>query len=291
MTQGGIVDREGLDHLLTRCGSPIGHFLEVLELTYTESFGTTEREDRYSYTGSFPTRLGTTESAVVLIDDLRFVHTPYLAVLTPFGVHHSAGLEVIDEVFVFHYILALDLDVSAPERELGVGHNHFLRSVPVAECVAVTDDSDSLSRQDLRQVDRETDVTLRRFRFRGFMAHKEGLEESGGIETILVRAGLPSIAHYDTFVRSLERQMTRLTGLVDVLAFAYANGIFILHRGGKIADRYVCLPEIRSLAAQYKRRFLGPTQNRLLRLDHAKRLPILGTIVNLKIDVHDIVFY
>ena len=68
-------------------------------------------------------------------------------------------------------------------------------------------------------------------------------------------------------------------------------GQMMFDESRKIANRHIHRPEIGSLAIQHQWRFLGPTQNRLLRLDHAKTLPILGTIMNLKINVHDIVFF
>ena len=182
MTKGGIIDRQCLDHLLTRSRSPVRHFLEVLELTNTESFVATKRENRNCHTGTFPARLSATESTVVLINNLTLVHTPYLAVLSPFGIYYRTGLEIIDEVFIFHYILPLHFDVCAPERELGIGHNETFCSIPVTERFTVTDDRYSLTRQNLRKINGETDITLRRFRFRGFMTFEKRLEESRGIE-------------------------------------------------------------------------------------------------------------
>ena len=117
------------------------------------------------------------------------------------------------------------------------------------------------------------------------------LNESCGIETVLIRTGLPCIANHQVLVRSLQSQCTWLASLVDILTFAYTNRIFVPDTAGKITDRNIGLPEIGSLAIQHQWRFLGPTQNRFLRLDHAKTLPILGTIMNLKINVHDIVFF
>ena len=291
MTQRRIVDRQGLNHLLTGSRSPIGHFLEVLELTDTEAFGATQREDRHGYTGSLPTRLGTTESTVVLVDYTTLLYAPDLAVLTPFGINYCTVLKVIDDVFIFDDILPFDIDICAPNGEVRIVHHELVIRVPIAQLSAVTDNRYALRRLDLRQVDRETDIALRCFCLSGVQTMEESLHESGGIETVLVRAGLPCIANDKVLVGSLERQYARFTGLVDILSLAYADGVFIMNNTCEIAHRHISLPEISSLTIKHQRRFLGPSQNQLLRLDHAKTLPILGTIMNLKIDVHDIVFY
>ena len=152
MTQRRIVDRQGLNHLLPRSRSPVCHFLQVLELTNTEAFFATQREYRYGYTGTFPTRLRTTESTVVLIDHASFLYTPYLTVLAPFGVHHRSGLQVVDHVFVFHDILPLYHDICAPKRELRIVHHELVIRIPVTQLIAVTDDSYALRRFNLRQV-------------------------------------------------------------------------------------------------------------------------------------------
>ena len=119
---------------------------------------------------------------------------------------------------------------------------------------------------------------------------EEGLHESRRMETVLIGAGLPCVANDDAFVACLQRQRTRFSGLEDILSFPYADGILILYGPREITDGHIRLPEIRSLARQYQRIFSGPSQNRFLRLNHAKTLPELGTIMNLKINVHDIVF-
>ena len=152
MTQRRIVDRQGLNHLLARSRSPVCQFLQVLELSDTESFFATQREYRNCYTGTFPTRLRTTESTVVLANDSAFLYTPYLTVLAPFGVHHSSGLQVVDHVFVFYNILPLYHDICAPKRELRIVHHELVIRIPVTQLSAVTDDSYALRRFNLRQV-------------------------------------------------------------------------------------------------------------------------------------------
>ena len=132
MAERGIVDRQGLDHLLTRCRRPICHFLEVLEFTDTESFFAAQREDRHSYTRTFPARLCAAERTVVLADCYAFIYAPYLAVLAPFGIYDSAGLEIIDDVFIFYDILTLHIDIGAPNRELSIVHDEFLVGIPFA---------------------------------------------------------------------------------------------------------------------------------------------------------------
>ena len=289
MTQRGIVDRQGLDHLLTCSSSPVRHFLEVLELTDTESFFGTQREDGYCHTGSFPTRLCAAERTVVLEDCYAFIYAPDLAVLTPFGIYYGTGFEVIDDVFIFDDILAFYLYISAPDRELGIAHDELLVGIPFTQCLAVTDDRDALRRQDLRQVNRETDTTLflllRRLGLR-MMTSEQRFGKSGGVETILVCAGLPCVANVKVFVLGFQRQRTRFAGLVDILAFPHADSILVLDGACKILHGYISRPEIRTLTVQYKRILLGPSQNRFLRLYDAQILPILGAITNLKFDIH-----
>ena len=153
MTECSIVDRQCLNHLLTRSSRPFRQQFEILEFTDTESRFATEREDRNSHAGSFPSGLRAAETAVVLINHLTFLDSPYLAVLAPLGIYHSTGLEVINDIFVFYDILPFDLDVRFPEGELGVTHDEFVIRVPVAQCLAIADDCHSLRGEYLRQVD------------------------------------------------------------------------------------------------------------------------------------------
>ena len=204
MTQRRIIDRQRLDHLLPRSRSPVCHLLQVLELTDTEAFFATQREHRHGYTCTLPTRLGTTESTVVLIDDLTFLNAPNLTILAPFGIYYRTSLEVKNDVFIFYDILALHVDVCAPDRELSVAHDQLTCRIPFAECLAVSDDSHTLRRLDLRQVNRETDVTLRSLHFRRILTMEKRLQECRGIERVLIGAGLPCVAHYDAFVARLE---------------------------------------------------------------------------------------
>ena len=120
---------------------------------------------------------------------------------------------------------------------------------------------------------------------------EESLHERRRMETVLIRTGLPCVANDDALVACLERQHTRFSGLEDILSLTNADGILILDAAREITDGHIRLPEIRSLARQYQRIFSGPSQNRFLRLNHAKTLPELGTIMNLKINVHGIYVY
>ena len=132
MTERGIVDRQRLDHLLAGSCSPVCHLLEILELTDTETFFRTQREDRNSHTRTFPTRLRAAETTVVLIDHTTLLDTPDLAVLTPLGIHNSTALEVVHHVFVLHDVLAFDHDVCAPYGEVRIVHDELVIYVPVA---------------------------------------------------------------------------------------------------------------------------------------------------------------
>ena len=290
MTQRRVVDRQRLDHLLTRSRCPVGHLLQILEFTDTEALGTPQREHRHCHAGTFPAGLSATEATVVLHDHLTFLHTPYLAVLAPFGIHYSTALKVINHIFVLHDVLPFDLYVGAPQRELGVVHYQLVVGIPVAQSRAVADDSHALRRKNLRQVNRETDIALCRFRFRGFVTVEKGFHECRRIETVLVGAGLPCVAHHNAFVGCFQGQLARIACFVNETAVLQTDSVFVLDTACEITHRHIRLPEIDSLAGEYQRRFLGPSQNRLLRLYNAQTLPILGTIMNLKIDVHDIVF-
>ena len=132
MTERGIVDRQGLDHLLARSRSPVCHLLEVLELTDTEALLRTEREDRNSYAGTFPSRLRAAETTVVLADNHTLLDAPDLAVLTPLHIYLRAGLEVINEVFILDDLRLRDLDICFPNRELRIAHNELVIDIPVA---------------------------------------------------------------------------------------------------------------------------------------------------------------
>ena len=192
-----IVDRQRLNHLLTRSRSPVRHLLQILELTDSETFFRPQREHGNGDSGTFPAGLRATESAVVLVNNLTFLNSPYLAVLAPFGIDHSTGLEVINDIFVLDYILTFHLYVGFPDRELGIAHYQFVIRIPVAQRLAVTNDRHALRRLDLRQVDRETDVTLRCFHFRRFVAGKKRFQEYRRIETVLIRTCLPCVPHDD----------------------------------------------------------------------------------------------
>ena len=144
--------------------------------------------------------------------------------------------------------MSFDHDVCAPQRELSIRHNEFVIGVPVAQFGAVTNDGYALCRQYLRQVDGETDIPLGCFRLSGVMTGEEGFEEDGGVERVLIGACLPRIAHNDVLVRCFEGQGSGFTGFVNVLPFAYADGVFILNTSCEIANGNVRLPEIRSLA-------------------------------------------
>ena len=131
MAQRGIVDRQRLNHLLSRSRSPVSHLLQVLKLTDTEPFFASQREDRNRYTRTFPARLRTTESTVVLIDHSAFFYAPYLTILTPFGIHYCTALQVIHHVFILHYILAFHHDICAPKRELRIAHHKLTIGIPI----------------------------------------------------------------------------------------------------------------------------------------------------------------
>ena len=139
MPQRSIVDRQGLDHLLARSRSPVCHLLEVLELSDTEPFFRTKREDRNGYAGTFPSRLRAAESTVVLVDDNALLDTPYLAVLAPLHVHLRAGLKVINDIFILDNIgsfdfrlLTFDFYLCLPNGELRIAHNELVIGIPVA---------------------------------------------------------------------------------------------------------------------------------------------------------------
>ena len=201
MSQCRIVDRQRLNHLLTRSRSPVRHLLQILELTDSETFFRPQREHRNGDSGAFPARLRPAESAVVLINNQPLLDTPDLTVLTPFGINHSTGLEVINDIFVLNYILTFHLNICFPDRELRIAHHQLVIRIPFTQLGAVSDDCHALRRQDLRQVDRETDITLRCFHFRRFVAGKKRFQEYRRIETVLIRTCLPCVPHYDLTAR------------------------------------------------------------------------------------------
>ena len=123
------------------------------------------------------------------------------------------------------------------------------------------------------------------------MAHEKGLEEGGRIETVLIGARLPSVANNEFLVSGFESQGTGFACLIDIPSVLQTNRIFVLNTAGKITDGDICLPEIGPLAIQHQRVLLCPSQNRLLRLNHAETLAVLGTIMNLKINVHGIMVF
>ena len=132
MRQCGVVDRQRLNHLHTRQGSPVCHLLQIQELADTEAFVCPEREDRYRYTGTFPARLGATERTIVMNHLHAFLQTPDMTVLTPFHVHHIARLQVVDAVFVFDNGVCGAAEVTLPDGELGITQHFLLSGVPVS---------------------------------------------------------------------------------------------------------------------------------------------------------------
>ena len=49
MCDSGVVDREDLEHSLTRCCHPVNHLHQVTEIAYSEAVLTTQREDGDDY--------------------------------------------------------------------------------------------------------------------------------------------------------------------------------------------------------------------------------------------------
>ena len=139
MTERGIVDRQGLNHLLARSRSPVCHLLEILKLTNTEPFFRTKREDRNGYAGTFPSRLRAAETTVVLADDHTLLDAPDLAVLTPLHIYLRTGLEVINDIFILDDIGSFDFRLLTfyfylcfPNGELRIAHNELVIDIPVA---------------------------------------------------------------------------------------------------------------------------------------------------------------
>ena len=114
MTEGSIVDWEGLDHFLTCEYCPVCEELEVLELTNTEAVLRAEREDRHRYAGTFPVGLGVAERRVGDDIVLSALYIPDLAVLAPLHVHNVARLEVVDDILVLHYRAEFSVESVGP---------------------------------------------------------------------------------------------------------------------------------------------------------------------------------
>ena len=128
-----VVDRQGLDHLLTRQSCPVGKLLQVLELTYTEPVLRTQTEYRHSHTCATETRHRPAERTVIHPQPSTFLRqTPGMTVLTPFHVNNMAGRQVVNQVFVLKGIYAVDLYIYFPYREICIAHHEFLIHVPLA---------------------------------------------------------------------------------------------------------------------------------------------------------------
>ena len=167
MTEGSVVDWEGLDHLLTCEYSPISEELEVLELTNTEAVLRAEREDRHSYAGTLPVGLCIAERRVGDDIVLSTLHIPDLAVLAPLHVHDVARLEVVDNILVLHYRAEFGVESDGPfrvvvvaigDRQLAIGHRELFGAIPLAEGGDITHDSHTLMTLEARYRDLEGDV-------------------------------------------------------------------------------------------------------------------------------------
>ena len=161
----GVVDRQGLNHLLSGESCPIRQFLQILELAYTESVLCTQTEHRHSYTCSAETWHGASERAVVHAQTRTFLRqSPGVAVLTPLHVAYVTGSQIVDHIFVLKRLHAADLYIGFPYGEILIAHRQFLIHVPVTELLDTANNSYALRGQYLRQIDGEGNVAGLGFR-------------------------------------------------------------------------------------------------------------------------------
>ena len=107
MCDSGVVDREDLEHSLTRCCHPVNHLHQVTEIAYSEAVLTTQREDGDE--GSCATRTREFEVSYRLFIDHNFAVIDclklYLSVCTCLPLYAYVF------VFVDTYKLKLQLRV------------------------------------------------------------------------------------------------------------------------------------------------------------------------------------
>ena len=219
MTEGSVVDWEGLDHFLTCEYSPVSEELEVLELTNTESVLRTEREDRYSYASALPVGLGVAERRVGNDIVLSALYIPDLAVLAPLHIHDIARLEVVDDILVLHYRAEFSVESDGPNRVigrfaigywiLGIGHREFFGAIPFAESGDITHDSYTLMTLEARYRDLEGDVASSFLSgYRSTMCEEHLAEDLRSEERL--RFVLPKVTQHDIARLALEEVRHRL---------------------------------------------------------------------------------
>ena len=286
----GVVDRQGLNHLLSGQCRPIRQFLQILELAYTESVLCTQTEHRHGYTCTAETWHGASERAVVHAQTRTFLRqSPGVAVLTPLHVAYVAGSQIVDHIFVLKRIHAADLYVGFPYGEICIVHGQFLIHVPVAELLYTAYYSHALRGQYLRQIDGERNVAGLGFRLlRTFGRNRtleQRLQESGGVECFFVIDSLPEVAHHNLLVGSSDGEFAVESRLVDVAAFLQTDSVLVhdCSCGGKLDG---CSPEVLTLAVQHERVGFCPAGYLGTGLHDAQLLSVHRAVIDLKCQIH-----
>ena len=239
MCQRRIVDRQGLDHLLSGQCSPLSEFLQVLELTDTEAVFRPQTEHRNSHTCATESRQRAAERTIVHAQSRTLLRqSPSMAVLTPLHVCQVTRSQIVDNIFVLKPIYAFHLNVCLPYGEIGIAHWQELRCIPFAELLDASHYAHALRRQYLRQVNGKSHIaglwTPLGFRSSRCVARKQRLQERGRIERFLVIHCLPEVAHHNFLVRGADGDLPVKPCLVNETAFLQTDRVLVHNRSRRL---------------------------------------------------------